>query len=438
MLFNRRTLAMIDKRRCLRLCALTAVLLGVLIGSSAFAATITVNSLADTGSFGACVLRDAITAANTMSATNGCAAGSGNDAINFSVTGTITLASALPPISRILTIGPRAPGITISGGGLSVNSGAQLSVRFLTLINAQHAIGNFGTLTVTRTTFANNGVVGAGAAISNSGTLTVSYSTFTNNLADRQCLPEPGLCLSGGAIFNSKTAIITTSTFEGNVARGCFTGRCLGGEGGAIFNSGTLSVAASTFSQNSTVVDGPAGEGGAIFNTGTLSVTNSTLSRNSAPVDGGAIFNTGPTPALITNSTFSGNFAPDGGAVFGPAKIKGSILAASISGVENCSTPPPTDIGYNISNDNSCGFTQTGSANNLDPQLSLAGLANNGGPTQTIALQSGSPAIDTIPLADCTNQALIPSRITIDQRGFNRPDARGEPACDIGAYESGF
>ena len=70
--------------------------------------------------------------------------------------------------------------------------------------------------------------------------------------------------------------------------------------------------------------------------------------------------------------------------------------------------------------------------------LLQAGLANNGGPTQTTALQGGSPAIDAIPLADCTDQASTPSQITVDQRGFPRPDARGEQYCVIGSYESGF
>ena len=74
---------MIGKRQGLWLCALTAGLLGVLVCGAALATTITVNSLADPGAPGICTLRDAITAANTMTATNGCAAGSGNDTINF-------------------------------------------------------------------------------------------------------------------------------------------------------------------------------------------------------------------------------------------------------------------------------------------------------------------------------------------------------------------
>src|SRR5690348_12954126 len=55
--------------------------LALALSTSARAATITVDSPADTGAPSICVLRDAITAANTMTATNGCAAGDGNDTI---------------------------------------------------------------------------------------------------------------------------------------------------------------------------------------------------------------------------------------------------------------------------------------------------------------------------------------------------------------------
>jgi len=96
-----------------------------------------------------------------------------------------------------------------------------------------------------------------------------------------------------------------------------------------------------------------------------------------------------------------------------------------------------TDAGYNISDDDSCAFTAIGSRNSTDPKLDTAGLKNNGGLTKTIALLPGSPAIDAIPVAHCTDQASPPHRITTDQRGFPRPDA-GETNCDIGAYESSF
>ncbi|MGO9452430.1 MAG: hypothetical protein ACLQDV_15525, partial [Candidatus Binataceae bacterium] len=64
---------------------------------------IIVNTAADPGSPGVCALRDAITAANTHVAVNGCAAGTGTDTIVFSVSGTITLKSALPAIANTST-----------------------------------------------------------------------------------------------------------------------------------------------------------------------------------------------------------------------------------------------------------------------------------------------------------------------------------------------
>jgi hypothetical protein len=77
-------------------------LIGLLFFGRAYAATINVNSLADPGGPSICALRDAITAANTQTATNGCAAGSGNDAIQFSLPGnavTIQLQSPLPQVT---------------------------------------------------------------------------------------------------------------------------------------------------------------------------------------------------------------------------------------------------------------------------------------------------------------------------------------------------
>src|SRR5262249_12670445 len=71
---------------------------------------------------------------------------------------------------------------------------------------------------------------------------------------------------------------------------------------------------------------------------------------------------------------------------------------------------------------------------NVNPGLDPLGLQLNGGPTQTVALVSGSPAIDVVPVAHCTNLATPPHPLTTDQRRLPRPDF-GEPACDMGAYE---
>ncbi len=85
-----------------------------------------------------------------------------------------------------------------------------------------------------------------------------------------------------------------------------------------------------------------------------------------------------------------------------------------------------TDAGYNISSGNSCGLSGT-SKNGTDPLLDPAGLANNGGPTETIALLEGSPAIDLIPMLACTDQAAIPQPLITDQRGFTRPGSGDVP-----------
>jgi hypothetical protein len=76
----------------------------------------------------------------------------------------------------------------------------------------------------------------------------------------------------------------------------------------------------------------------------------------------------------------------------------------------------------NMDSDGSCsGFTLTD-----DAMLDI--LANYGGPTETHALKTGSPAIDAAP--DCTTTGG--STLAADQRGEPRP---GGPVCDLGAYE---
>jgi len=85
--------------------------------------TITVNTTADPGPTADCDLRDAITAANTELPVNGCIAGTGTDTINFDLSGTITLGSALPAIANAspgsLTIDGTGQTISVNGDSLS-------------------------------------------------------------------------------------------------------------------------------------------------------------------------------------------------------------------------------------------------------------------------------------------------------------------------------
>jgi hypothetical protein len=122
----------------------------------------------------------------------------------------------------------------------------------------------------------------------------------------------------GGGIFNSPgvTMVLSNCTVCGNSASNTF--------GGGICNrQGVLSLVGSTFSGNA------ASKGGAIYNDGasssaTLTMAGCTISGNAAAIWGGGVFNDGsssPATNKINSSTFSGNSASQGGAVFnyGPA-----------------------------------------------------------------------------------------------------------------------
>jgi len=251
---------------------------------------------------------------------------------------------------------------------------------------------------VTNCTFSGNHATASGAIdIEKGGTVTVTNSTFSGNSSD-------GAVGSGGAIGNAGTLTVTSCTFSDNGV----------GQGGAIenFSSGTLTVANSTFAGNSAAIGG-----GAIGNAGTLNVTNSTFAGNRATAGGlgGAIenFSSGTLTlanAIVANSASGGNCC---------------YPVAVASGAAPCGSPHVIDGGHNLDSDGSCGV---GPATN--PLLDRAGLADNGGPTQTIGLQAGSPAIndgnETICAASPVNN--------LDQRGYIRP-GRGATNCSIGAYE---
>jgi hypothetical protein len=169
-----------------------------------------------------------------------------------------------------------------------------------------------------------------------------------------------------------------------------------------------LTINNSTFSGNS------AGFGGGILNDGfygsaPLTVNNSTFSRNSATTEGGSIY----------------NYAANDGSA--PLTIGDTVLSAGASGgnIYN-SAATVTSLGYNLSNDDGGGFlTATGDQINADAMLGP--LQDNGGPTFTHALLSGSPAIDA------GDPSFTPPP-DYDQRGsgFQRVV---NSRVDIGAYE---
>jgi hypothetical protein len=352
-----------------------------------------------------CVVGTGTSDSCTEAALDACLPGGAwfNGQVTFNCGGaaTITVDTYCPPTCRVaISADTTIDGgsvITISGHGgavFSVNPGVKFTVQNLTIANGD----------------ASNGEPGGGAILNNGGTVTVSKSTLTDNSTN--AFGWGANALGGGAIYNGGTLTVTASTFSDNLTRGPGGGIVV--RGGAIYNAGTLTVTNSTFSGNSTA-GGFSGAGGAIYNGGTLTVANSTFSGNGATGDAGV-------GVAIAND--------------GSATLKNTIIANSVNALASCSGTI-TDGGYNIEDDTSCGFTGAGCSNtngtsfcNTEPNLDPTGLMNNGGPTQTIALEADSPAIDAGDPEVCAN----PPVNGVDQRGYVRP-GMGFTNCSIGAYE---
>lgn len=288
----------------------------------------------------------------------------------------------------------------LSGNYTNGDGGAIYSDRLIS-IDRTTIIGNFITT-----------AGGSGGGIRTTGSLSLTNSTLAANRA-----------ATGGGLATAADAVtLANATFTGNIATVA---------GGGIANTYYLTVATSTFSGNR------APTGGGIYNAGaTLSLTNSTLAENIADTRGGGLINTAnglavvPGTAMVTDSTLSGNTAPDGGGlVTGYAStttLARTIIAAPVGGMTGtCATDSSgviVDNGYNLQYGDPTPTCGTHATDVMGRAPLLGPFAGHGGPTDTLALLPGSPAID----------AGGPMCPATDQRGMPRP--RGS-ACDIGAYE---
>ncbi len=330
---------------------------------------------------------------------------------------------------------------TAEGGGAVYNTESSMTIAdasFLenTTFKDGGVIFNIdGTIGISNSEFNGNTAAGDGGAIYNQGTMEVIKSTVANNSAEM-----------GGGIANIGTLTITNSNILENSVASSY-----GGGGGILNfsdpdNSGILSFTNSTISSNTAPSGGgilnlaPAGEvtisnstvsnntvsdtGGGVSNFGILTMENSTVFDNSATYGGGIANHNALT---MINNTFSDNSADNGGGIYngGSLSLINNILANSATGGDCSNHELHGVITANINNlvennapaPNHCGTP----AFITDPKLGT--LADNGGPTRTMALLFGSPAFDAGDNTSC--------RAT-DQRGVTRPQGAG---CDIGAYE---
>jgi Ca2+-binding RTX toxin-like protein len=378
------------------------------------AATITVNTDLDQNPSavdGLCSLREAIQAVIVTAAQDGCLAGSpelgfpgaGKDTIDFNLPlpATITLSAALPTLDDIddgVTIkGPGSRLLTISGASqfrvFRVFPFQTVTIEGLTIANGfgnknGGGIENFGTLTVKNARLVQNTALEDGGAISNEtrfgsiGQLTVLNSTFSGNFLNDSNDPRHPQEEEGGAIVN----------IDGNVtiANSTFVGNRVPNTGGAIHNSGNN--------------DG----------TGKLTLINSTITGNTVDITGGGVFTEKLGTVTLRNTLLAANFG---------AANSGNNCASDTGGAI-------IDEGGNLDDGTSCGLTLPMSMPNGVAGLDPAGLQNNGGPTDTVALSAASDAVD---LGLNTFCAAVPVS-NLDQRVAVRPIGA---ACDTGAFELG-
>lgn len=272
-----------------------------------------------------------------------------------------------------------------------------------------------------------------GAGINSTGSLTLDRMTLTNNSTSGS---EDN---SGGAIYSHDTVgaslTIIRSTISGNT----------GSYGGGISSRGPLTVRDSTISGNTATF-----RGGGIYTVGTTNIVNSTISGNHANEHGGGIYTVGGTVGLHSSTVAINRANGDaddtpgvgyGGGVYisaGTVTLANTIVAGNgeyvyAGGAKPTLNPSScygtlSSAGNNIvtpSNGNECAVN--GSFSAADPLLGT--LQNNGGPTQTYAIPSNSPAVDQGNPAGCTDHLGAP--LPNDQRGYARAGVR----CDIGAFE---
>jgi CSLREA domain-containing protein len=267
----------------------------------------------------------------------------------------------------------------------------------------------------------------------------MSDVTITGGRAKQRELPFTDT--GGGGIANAGHLTLRRVAVRGNSA----------GYGGGVFNipDSHLDLVDSTVSQNA------AGEAGGIRFDDSGTVTNSTIADNRVTNSGdrpgslggygGGIDIRGLGTVQILNSTITRNSSSDGGGginiapayldslpapipdivdlPLGRMTLRNSVIAGNTvdGAAADCEKAfaTITSLGHNIDGDGSCRLSAAGDLPSRDPLLGP--LANHGGPTDTVALLPGSPALDAAEGCPAT-----------DQRGVTRPQGA---TCDIGAYE---
>jgi hypothetical protein len=289
------------------------------------------------------------------------------------------------------------------GGGVYSNGTAYLTNCSISG-NSAHALGggfnqaSFGTATLTNCAISDNSARGDGGGLAILGTATLTNCSITENSAQ-----------SGGGVFNWGV----TEGAQSWPAMATLIDCTVTGNSASTYGGGVYSVGAAT-----------------------ATLTNCTIAGNTAGTSGGGI--EAQATVTVTSSTFTGNRATYGGAIDNDkglyrVTVQDSILAgdsAGLVGPEFCNSV--TSAGHNLvaETDGSSGWVVgsdlTGTLAHPRNAL-LAPLGFYGGPTQTIALLPGSPAVGAGVTADYPGTS---TPITTDERGFPL-----DSPIDIGAFQ---
>jgi predicted outer membrane repeat protein len=333
----------------------------------------------------------------------------------------ITTVSITNPAALHVTEAGQTDQLVIDGGGevvlqrdgsanagsvLNIDFGAYAQLRGLTITGGRSTTDGGGLTvdfeadaTLDHVTVTGNASTEHGGGIANIGLLRVTDSTVANNTA----------AVGGGGIFSSGELVLMRSTVDDNAATGDSFGST--GDGGGIFATrgpvidppGHQAQPYEFLAFDSTVSGNLAhGAGGGIVADVTTTLTNVTVTNNRSTGLGG----TGPGGGLLTSG-------------LGTVKVYNTIISGNFSGSTGMTA------------DDVSGTLDPASSHNLIGGNAMLGpLANNGGPTMTQALLSGSPAINAGSNALAVDANGIP--LTADQRGFSRISGG---TVDIGAFE---
>jgi predicted outer membrane repeat protein len=322
----------------------------------------------------------------------------------------------------------------LSGGAFSLYGHSVLNTVSFGFNKAEYdgAVHNQGTLSLTHGIFfSNTATLYYPGALANLGTADIVDSRFVSNTSHS----------IGGALFNAFNAHLRLldSIFVYNQ-----TG--YGWYGGGVYNLGSLWVDGTMLAYNSasggtggglaqgqdgqtwlydsTLIGNLAEGGGGLVTSGTVVLSNTTFFSNTAFGGGGILAQMGTL--TITNATLAGNSAL-GGYDLDSLGAQVAVHNTILSGLNNgaCAVSGGgslLSLGHNLGSDNTCHLSASGDLTDTDPLLGPPSY--NDGPTITLALLPGSPAINAADNNGCP---------ATDQRGFLRVGA-----CDIGAFEVAF